>query len=144
MPVPTPGGDINVWGAGLNAFLANFADTATGQLLDSATGKVNFNLQTGSAYTLVNADVGRVVSMNNGGANTITVPTDAAMSGGAAPIGAQIHFRQAGTGQTVFAASAGVTIVARGLTTIHLAGQYAYATATKVAANTWEISGDLA
>lgn len=101
-----------------------------------------FNFQTGTTYTLVLADAGKVVSMNNAAANSLLIPTDAAV---AFPIGTRIVVRQAGAGLTT------VGLVASGTTSLNsrgarfnMAGRYAYATLVKVAANTWEIYGDIA
>jgi hypothetical protein len=98
------------------------------------------NLQTGTAYTLVAADNGKVVSMNNAAGNTLTIPTNASV---AFPVGTLITVRQAGAGQTNIIAAGGVTLNARGGLT-HLAGQFAYAMLFKVATDTWDLSGDIA
>lgn len=141
---PSVGTDINVWGTELQNFEAVSRDLATGDLLDKAVGKSTINAQTGTAYTLVNADAGKIVRMTNAAANTITVPSDANMSGGSIAVGTVITIAQGGAGLTAIAAGAGATLLARGLTApVHMAGQYAYAMLVKVAANTWEISGDI-
>lgn len=108
------------------------------------------NAQTGTSYTLVLADAGDIISMNNSAANNVNLPTNASVAfpypGDGSTNGCtQITFRQAGAGSTAIVPAAGVTLLARGLTTgtMHLAGQYAYATATKVAINTWELAGDI-
>lgn len=141
--LPNVGADVNVWGAGLNAFLSAHSDPATGELLDSAVGKMNQNAQTGTAYTLVNADAGRLVSMTNGSPSTLTIPTDASTAGGAMAVGTVITLRQGGAGQLTIVGASGVTLRSRGSLT-KIAGQYGYATLIKVAANTWELTGDLA
>ena len=141
---PSVGTDINVWGTELQNFEAVSRDLATGDLLDKAVGKSTINAQTGTTYTLVNADAGKIVRMTNAVANTITVPSDANMSGGSIAVGTVITIAQGGAGLTAIAAGAGATLLARGLTApVHMAGQYAYAMLVKVAANTWEISGDI-
>ena len=108
------------------------------------------NAQAGTAYTLTLNDLSDVVSMNNASPNTVTIPTNTAVAfpypgDGGANGCSQITIRQAGGGQTAIAPQSGVTLQARGLTsgTMHLAGQFAYATLTKVAINTWELSGDI-
>ena len=108
------------------------------------------NLQTGTSYTLVFADRETIVSMNNASANTLTIPANATVAfpypgDGLTNMPTQIVIRQAGAGLTAIAPAATVSLVARGLPTgtLHLAGQYAYATAIKVAINTWELSGDI-
>ncbi len=108
------------------------------------------NAQTGTAYTLVLNDASDIVSMSNAGANTLTIPTNLQVAfpypGDGGTNGCtQITVRQGGAGSTAITPTTGVTLVARGLApgTMHLAGQYAYATLTKVAINTWELSGDI-
>jgi len=140
---PSVGTDVNVWGTELNNFLGVAHDLTTGALLDAAVGKINsINSQTGN-YTLTNADGGRLVTITAAASNSVTIPTDAAMSGGALPIGQMIMVRQGGAGQTAIVAASGVTMRARGGFTA-LNGQYAYVTLIKIAANTWEIFGDTA
>ncbi len=99
---------------------------------------LTINAQTAS-YTLVLGDAGKIVSLSNASANTLTVPTNASV---AFPVGATMLVRQAGAGQTSVAAAGGVTVNSRGAA-LKLAGQYAYATLVKVATDTWELSGDI-
>lgn len=98
---------------------------------------VSTNAQTGTAYTLVLADAGRVIEMNNAAANTLTVPTDASVN---FPIGTVIDIFQTGAGQTTVG-GAGVTINAR--PGLKLSGQWATATLIKRASNTWLLTGSL-
>lgn len=108
------------------------------------------NAQTGTAYTLVLADAGDIVSMNNASANTVTIPTNLVAAfpypGDGSTNGCTIiQIRQAGAGSTAITPTTGVTLNARGLTagTMHIAGQYGYATLVKVGQNAWELSGDI-
>jgi hypothetical protein len=98
---------------------------------------VSTNAQTGTSYTLVLADAGRAIEMNNAAANTLTVPTDASVN---FPIGTVIDIFQTGAGQTTVG-GAGVTINAR--PGLKLSGQWATATLIKRAANTWLLTGSL-
>lgn len=98
---------------------------------------VSTNAQTGTAYTLVIGDAGRVIEMNNASANTLTVPTDASVN---FPVGTVIDIFQTGAGQTTVG-GAGVTINAR--PGLKLSGQWATATLIKRAANTWLLTGSL-
>lgn len=98
---------------------------------------VSTNAQTGTAYTLVLTDAGRVIEMNNAAANTLTVPTDASVN---FPVGTVIDIFQTGAGQTTVG-GAGVTINAR--PGLKLSGQWATATLIKRAANTWLLTGSL-
>jgi hypothetical protein len=90
-------------------------------------------------YTLTAADADMVLHVTSATAVTITLPSDAA-----AVIGqeATIPWRQYGAGQVTFAAGSGATAVSR-LSAFRSAGQYAEGVVTKVAANTWLVSGDL-
>jgi hypothetical protein len=99
---------------------------------------VTINAQTAS-YTLVLADTGKIVSISNASANTLTVPANSSV---AFTVGTTIMVRQAGAGQTSVAGAGGVTVNSRGAA-LKLAGQYAYATLVKVATDTWELSGDI-
>lgn len=142
---PTVGGDTNVWGTTLNNFIGQFADLTTGQLLDSAMGRQTMNglAAATTAYTLVKSDQGKLVISNASSAVTITVPTDAAMTGGAMDIVSTTSIRQGGAGQIAIQGAAGVTINSRGGLT-HTAGQYSHIALVKIAANTYDLVGDLA
>lgn len=71
------------------------ADTAVqpAALADYVTKLVSINPQTGTSYTLVLADQSKMVTMNNGSANTLTVPTNASV---ALPVGTLINVTQLG------------------------------------------------
>jgi hypothetical protein len=113
-----------------------WADYAT--LGSTSSGVLTINSQSAS-YTLVLTDAGKIVSISNAGANTLTVPTNASA---AFSIGTTILVRQAGAGQTTVTAAGGVTVNSRG-TALKLAGQYAYATLVKTGTDTWELTGDI-
>lgn len=89
-------------------------------------------------YTLVIGDVGSHIRMDVATANTLIVPTNAAA---AFPIGTTISFRQVGAGQTTIAASSGVTIDTAETLKLRKAGSTG--ALLKVAANQWELTGDL-
>lgn len=100
-----------------------------------------FNTQTGAAYTLVAADAGKIVGMNNAGANTLNIPTNASV---AFSVGTQIVVRQVGAGQTTIAAvTPGTTTVSSRGTALKIAGQLGYALLVKTATDTWDVTGDL-
>lgn len=93
-----------------------------------------------ASYTLVAADAIDIVLHSTAAAGiTVTVPQDTA-----ATIAQEIAipWRQNGTGQITFAAGTGATIVSRG-SVFKSAGQYAEGLLTKIAANTWLLSGDI-
>jgi len=96
------------------------------------------NAQTGTTYTSVLDDNGKIVEMNNASANTLTVPLNSSV---AYPVGAQINILQTGTGQTTVAATGGVTINAT--PGLKLRAQWSSATLIKRATDTWVLVGDL-
>jgi hypothetical protein len=90
-------------------------------------------------YQPVLADADALVRMTSGSANTFTLPADATVN---FPLRTSIGISQNGAGQTTFAAGAGAIIQVRG-NALKMAGQHGVATAIKVAANTWLLTGDL-
>lgn len=99
---------------------------------------LSFNTQTGTAYTLVLTDSGKIVNMQNASVNTLTIPTNASVG---FVIGTQILIKQGGTGQTSVAGATGVTLNARG-GALKIAGQYGYGTLIKTGTDTWDLTGD--
>ena len=97
-----------------------------------------FNAQTGTTYTLVLTDVAKVVSLTNGSAITLTIPTNASV---AFPTGTQILLYQGGAGQVTIG-GAGVTIRSQG-SKLKLQGQYAVAGLLKVGTDEWVAFGNL-
>jgi len=96
-----------------------------------------FNAQTGTTYTLALTDVAKVVSLTNGSAITLTIPTNATV---AFPTGTQILLYQGGAGQ-VTVSGAGVTIRAQGSKT-KMNGQYSVAGLLKVGTDEWVFFGN--
>lgn len=97
------------------------------------------NAQTGTTYTLVLTDAGKMVTMSNASSNTLTVPPNADV---AFPTNTRIDLIQYGAGQTTIAAGAGVTIYSSG-SKLKLTGQYSGASLWKKATNTWVLVGDI-
>jgi hypothetical protein len=120
----------------------NGATIATSTL---TSPKVNLgvNAQTGTTYTTVLDDNGKLVTQTNASAIATTIPTNASV---AYPIGAQITFSQMGAGQVTISGAVGVTIASTGATATapKLRVQYSTATAIQTATDTWLIVGDLA
>jgi len=96
------------------------------------------NTQAGS-YQLAATDNAKVIEMNAGSANTLTVPNDSTAT--FLP-GAAVTISQLGAGQTTIAAAGGVTLRAYN-NNLKLAGQYAVAAVIKRAANDWYAAGNL-
>ena len=101
-------------------------------------GPVATNAQTGTSYTLALADAQALVTLNNGSAIALTVPTNASV---AFPLGTSIIIAQLGAGQVTVGGAGGVTVNSRGAA-LKLNAQYAAATLVLYAADTWVLSGD--
>jgi hypothetical protein len=97
------------------------------------------NAQTGTTYTLVLTDAGKMVTMTNGSANTLTVPANSSV---AFPVNTRLDIIQYGAGQTTIAAGSGVTIYSSG-SKLKLTGQYSGASLWKKATDTWVLVGDI-
>jgi hypothetical protein len=103
------------------------------------------NAQTGAAYTLVIGDKGYKITMNNAGANALTIPSNALVP---FPLNSRVEISQIGAGQTSLLAAGGVSIFSFGSPTANLgwlkiAGQNAGVIATKTGTNTWLVEGSL-
>lgn len=98
------------------------------------------NAQTGTTYTLVAGDCGKLVTMSNASAITLTLPQD---SDATMPIGTYVDLYQLGAGQVTVAAGTGATL-RKNAATAKLNGQYASAFVQKISANTWRLGGELA
>jgi hypothetical protein len=119
------------WAVGLFATIANLA-LKTDKLVVA-------NRQTAS-YTLVLSDADKLVEMNVGSANNLTVPLNSSV---AFSTGTQILLAQYGAGQTTIVATSGVTIRSNGAK-LKLNAQYSGATLVKIAENEWYLFGDIA
>jgi len=91
-----------------------------------------------SSYTLVLADSGKMIEINNASGVTLTVPTNASV---AYAIGTQINILQTGAGQITIAGAGGVTVNAT--PGLKLRTQWSSATLIKRGTDTWVAVGDL-
>jgi len=96
------------------------------------------NAQTGTTYTPVLADNGKLVTLSNASAITLTVPTNASV---AYATGAQINIEQIGAGQVTVVGDTGVTVNGTGT---KLRTQWSAATLVKLGTDSWTLIGDLA
>ena len=113
--------------------------TAQQTALDAKTNKlIVANRQTAS-YTLVLSDADKLVEMNVGSANNLTVPLNSSV---AFATGTQILLAQYGAGQTTIVATSGVTIRSNGAK-LKLNVQYSGATLIKIATDEWYLFGDI-
>ncbi|MEO8785171.1 MAG: SGNH/GDSL hydrolase family protein, partial [Candidatus Saccharimonadales bacterium] len=90
---------------------ANVPDTWISRTSDgglATSGAVlPINAQTGTTYTFVKADAGKLVTSTNSSAQTLTIPANATT---AFPIGSVITVTQAGTGTLTVTGATGVTV----------------------------------
>ena len=101
------------------------------------------NAQTGTTYTTVLLDAGKVITSSNASAVTVTIPPNSSV---AYPVGSSITVISIGAGLTSFAQGAGVTITSTGAVASApvLRAQHSSATAIKTATDTWRVVGDIA
>ena len=105
--------------------------------INDARQNITLNAQTGTTYTLVLTDNGRLVTLNNAAAITVTVPTNASV---AFATGAIVNLQQIGAGQVTIAGASGVTINGTGTA---LRAQWSAASLIKTATDTWTLVGDI-
>ena len=99
---------------------------------------VSFNRQTGS-YTLAASDVNKMVEMNVGSANNLTVPLNSVVS---IAVGSVVMVSQYGAGQTTIVAASGVTLRSVG-GWLKLSARYGVVSLVKVATDEWYVYGAL-
>lgn len=95
----------------------------------------SINDQTGTSYTLVAGDNGKVVVLNNGSAITLTVPSGLG-------VGFNCTVVQKGAGQVTFSASS--TTINNRQSHTKIAGQHGVASICAIVADTFVLAGDTA
>jgi hypothetical protein len=105
-----------------------------------AIAMVAINAQTGTTYTTVLADDGKLITCDNAASIALTIPPNGTIAYG---IGTQINIMQLGAGVVTITAGAGVTLRSAG-SKLKTNGQYAVATCCKIATDTWVVIGNLA
>jgi hypothetical protein len=143
---------IATLGQDIDTAFVDLKGGTTGQVLSKASGTdldftwieqddttLSFNAQTGTTYTLVAADLGKLVTTSNASAVTVTIPPSVFSTGN------QINVQSIGVGLTSFAQGAGVTITSTGATASApiLRARYSAATIICTGSNTFTIVGDL-
>lgn len=109
-------------------------------LLSTDNPGVVVNAQTGTSYTLVLSDAGKLVERSNASANTTTVPPNSSV---AFPVGTVIAVSQEGVGASSIVAGSGVTIQSEaGM--LALAARYTEVTLRKRGTDDWRLVGALA
>jgi hypothetical protein len=111
--------------------------------IENAVGAIEtptINTQSGTTYTLVLSDAGKVIEIGNAAANTVTIPANSSV---AFPIGTQIIVRQTLAGLTTVAITTDTlnyfSPTAAG--TAQTAGQWASVLLTKRTATAWTADG---
>jgi hypothetical protein len=126
--------------------MATRQDFTAGQILLAAeldamaTAMIALNAQTGTSYTTVLADDGKLITCDNGSSIALTIPPSSSVNYG---IGTQINVMQLGAGVVTITAGVGVTLRSAG-SKLKTNGQYAVATCCKIATDTWVVVGNLA
>jgi hypothetical protein len=126
--------------------MATRQDFTSGQVLTAeeldavATAMIAINAQTGTTYTTVLADDGKLVTCDNAASIALTIPPNSSVAYG---IGTQINIMQMdATGTVTITAGAGVTLRSDGAK-LKTNAQYAVATCLKIATDTWVVVGNL-
>lgn len=122
----------DVTGSGTGSFAATLAAVVNGTKMAGWT----VNAQTGTTYTLVATDAFKIVTLNNAGAVTLTIPTNASV---AIPVGSEIICTGIGAGLVTVAAAGGVTINNPTGASLTLA-RYMVFRLVKLATDTWEVN----
>jgi hypothetical protein len=143
---------IESLGDAIDASLVDLKGGTTGQVLSKASGTdmdftwieqddttLSFNAQTGTTYTLVAADLGKIVTLSNASAITLTVPPSVFTTGNV------INIQRLGAGQPTVTQGAGVTITSTGATASapKLRAQYSAATIICTGSDTFTVVGDI-
>ena len=144
--------DFAVFGQGVDTSMQDLLGGTTGQVLSKTSNTnmdftwieqddttLSFNAQTGTTYTLVLADVAKLVTTSNASAITVTIPPSVFAAGN------QINLQSIGVGLTTFAAGAGVTITSTGASAAApiLRARYSACTIICTASNVFTVVGDL-
>lgn len=104
-----------------------------------ATAMVAINAQTGTSYTTVLSDDGKLITLDNASSITLTIPPNSSVAYG---IGTQLNFMALGVGVVTITAGSGVTIRSDG-SKLKLNAQYSVATCLKIASDVWVALGNL-
>ena len=111
--------------------------------INDARQNLTLNAQTGTTYTLALTDNGRLVTLSNAAAITVTVPLNSSV---AYATGAIINIQQIGAGQVTIQGASGVTITSTGATATApvTRAQYSAASIIKTGTDSWTVIGDIA
>jgi hypothetical protein len=156
MPTPTDlvtdlPADFAVFGQGVDTSFQYLNGGTTGQVLSKTSNTnlaftwieqddttLSFNAQTGTTYTLVAGDVGKLVTTSNASAVTVTIPA------GVFSVGNVINIQSIGVGLTTISGGS-VTITSTGASSSApvLRARYSACSVICTASNTFTVVGDL-
>jgi len=143
---------IRTLGQAIDTSMMDLEGGTTGQVLSKASNTdmdftwieqddttISFNAQTGTTYTLVAADLGKLVTTSNAASITVTIPPSVFSAGNI------INVQSIGVGLTSFAQGAGVTITSTGATSSapQLRKRYSACSIICTASNTFTVIGDI-
>ena len=109
------------------------------ELTNVATAMVSINAQTGTTYSVILSDDGKLITCDNASSIALTIVPNSTVAFG---IGTQINVMQLGAGTVTITAGAGVTLRSDG-SKLKTNAQYAVATCLKIASDTWVVVGNL-
>jgi hypothetical protein len=109
------------------------------ELNNMATAMVAVNAQTGTTYSVVLSDDGKLITCDNASSIALTIVPNSSVAFG---IGTQINIMQLGAGTVTITAGSGVTLRSAG-SKLKTDAQYAVATCLKIASDTWVVVGNL-
>jgi hypothetical protein len=113
--------------------------TLTNKTLTDPKINLAVNAQTGTTYTLVLTDNGKLITCNNASAVSVTVPPNSSV---AFPTGTQITIIGIGAGIVTIVQGSGVTV--NSTPSLVYRARYSAATLIKTGTDTWILTGDCA
>ena len=111
--------------------------TFTGAVISDGGYRISssaINAQTGTTYTLLTSDNGKIITMNNGSSSTVTIPSGL-------PVGYNTTVVQLGTGSVGFTSSGTTINSAEGK--LNLAFRYSAANIISYTSNTFVVAGGM-
>ena len=109
------------------------------ELNNMATAMVAVNAQTGTTYSVVLSDDGKLITCNNAASIALTIVPNSSVAFG---IGTQINVMQLSAGVVTITAGAGVSLRSEG-SKLKTKGQYAVVTCVKIDTDEWVVVGNL-
>lgn len=121
-------------------FICRSVDAGVGlwTQIDQLWGRVDY---TGTTHTISAADVGMLITSSNASLQTFTLP---AFADAVIDSVQSFPIMQLGAGRVRFVAGAGATVYPSDVTYLETLKQHALVHATKIGANEWLVTGDLA